>query len=309
MKPWHHYLRLALFVVVVATSWLPRPVQRLLARITARFIYVLAPRARRRLEKNQARALGGDVAPAKLREAVLAVLTNYGYYLLDFLALRRRRRAQLMRTRRGFDHLKDAADQGRGAILVTAHLGSWEMAALFLADEARSLTLVSQAEEIGYLGTMRSRIRAGQRHGEMLVGRDPMAAIELLDRLRRGELVGMQLDRVPGESFTSVPFCGLRLKMPRGPARLARASGAPIVPVFALFTEDDRYDLEIEAPIDPRGLSEGEIMERLAAVLERRVRAHPHQWLMMQDPWDDAPEPEPDGRARPRPRPASPAVA
>jgi len=77
--------------------------------------------------------------------------------------------------------------------------------------------------------------------------------------------------------------------MPRGPARLAHASEALLVPVFATIAEDGSYDLVIEPPIDPRGLTEAELMARLAALLERKVRAHPEQWLMMQDPWDDAP--------------------
>jgi KDO2-lipid IV(A) lauroyltransferase len=287
-RSWHHYLRTALFVPVLGTAWfLPRPAQRLLARVTARFVYVLAPRLRRRLEKNQRRARGRELAPAELRTAVLAVLTNYGHYLLDFLALQRGRRNDLLRACRGADELVGVAAKKRGAILVTAHLGSWEMAALFLADRARSMTLVSAPEEIGYLGELRSTIRSRQRHDELLVGSDPMAALALLARLREGGMVGMQLDRATGGAHASVPFCGARLKMPRGPARLAHASEAPIVPVFALFGEGDGYELVVEEPIDPTGLSEREITARLAAVLERQVRAHPDQWLMMQDPWED----------------------
>jgi KDO2-lipid IV(A) lauroyltransferase len=289
VKPWHHHLRVILFVPVLLTAWfLPARAQRRLARVTARFVHVLAPRLRARLEKNLSRALGGGAPPARLKEAVLAALVNYGDYLLDFLALQRRRRRGLLRSSAGAERLQAAAAQGRGVILATAHLGSWEMAALFLSDEARTLTLVSAPEEIAYLGALRSAIRSEQRHGELLVGRDPMAVLALLEKLRAGGMVGMQLDRAVGDSYASVPFCGARLRMPRGPARLALASDAFVVPVFALFAQGGGYDLVIEEPIDPRGRTEEELLARFAAVLERYVRAHPEQWLMMQDPWDDA---------------------
>jgi len=290
-RPWHHYLRSALFGVVFVTSFLPRTLRRRLSRITARFVYVLAPRLRRRLEKNLERVLPGGVTPARLRGSVLAVLVNYGDYLLDFLALLRGDPVELRRSTRGEEGLVRAAAAGRGVLLATAHIGSWEMAALFLAKRGRRVTLVSIPEEIGWLGRLRSRIRSEQEHDEILLGDDPMAAIEVMTRLRAGEFVGVQLDRVAGGGSASVPFCGHRLRMPRGPARLAHATGAWILPVFALTAENARYDLIIEEPIDPSGLTEEAIQARLTNLLERYVRQHPDQWLMMQDPWDDrAPE-------------------
>jgi KDO2-lipid IV(A) lauroyltransferase len=272
--------------VVLATSFLPRGARRWLARITARFVYLLAPRLRRRIEKNLSRIIPGELSKARLKESVLTVLMHYGDYVLDFLALLRGDRESMLRGSRGEERLQVAASSGRGVILATAHLGSWEMAALFLARRDYRVTLVSIPEEIGWLGRLRSKIRSAQRHQEILLG-SPMAAIDLMNRLRAGEFVGVQLDRATGGASASIPFCGHRLRMPRGPARLARATGASILPVFALSIEDGRYELVIEEPIDPAGLDEAEILDRLARLLERYVRTYPEQWLMMQDPWDD----------------------
>jgi KDO2-lipid IV(A) lauroyltransferase len=287
-RPWHHYLRSALFLVVFATSLLPRRARRSLARLTARFVYVLAPRLRRRIEKNLTRVLGGDVAPGRLRASVVAVLVNYGDYVLDFLALLRGDPQRWRGATTGEDGLQRARTAGRGVLLATAHLGSWEMAALFLSQRMTSVTLVSLPEEIGWLGRLRSRIRNSRSHKEVLLGDDPMAVIELMTRLRAGEFVGVQLDRVAGGGAATVPFCGHRLFMPRGPARLAHATGAWILPVFAFTGPDGRYDLIIEEPIDPEGLDEAAIQAKLAGLLETHVRRHPEQWLMMQDPWNDA---------------------
>lgn len=274
--------------MVLATSFLPRAVRRRLARITAHFVYLLAPRLRRRLEKNLTRIVPGEIAKPRLKASVVAVLVNYGDYILDFLALLRGDRHSMLRESLGEERLQLAASRGRGVILATAHLGSWEMAALFLARRNYRVTLVSIPEEIGWLGRLRSRIRSAQQHEEILLGGNPMAAIELMNRLRAGEFVGVQLDRATGGASASVAFCGHRLRMPRGPARLAHATGASILPVFALSSEDGHYQLVIEEPIDPEGLDEAALLERLARLLERYVQNHPEQWLMMQDPWDDA---------------------
>ncbi len=287
-RPWHHHLRSALFVVVLATSFLPRSVRRGLARITARFVYVLAPRLRRRIEKNLSRVLEGAVAPARLRASVLAVLVNYGDYVLDFLSLLRGGKGPSKGATSGEEWLLRAKTAGRGVILATAHLGSWELAALFLSRRTQRVTLVSLPEEIGWLGRLRSRIRGAQSHDEVLIGNDPMAVIGLLERLRAGQFVGVQMDRIAGGGAASVPFCGHRLFMPRGPARLAHATGAWILPVFAITAADGRCDLVIEEPIDPLGLDEAAIQSKLAHLLEMYVRRYPEQWLMMQDPWNDA---------------------
>lgn len=275
-------------MVVLATSFLPRSVRRGLARITARFVYVLAPRLRRRIEKNLSRVLDGEVTPARLRTSVLAVLVNYGDYVLDFLALLRGNQGPSKGVTTGEEWLQRAGTAGRGVLLATAHLGSWEMAALFLSRRTSRVTLVSLPEEIGWLGRLRSRIRGAQSHEEVLLGDDPMAVIELMERLRAGHFVGVQMDRVAGGGAASVPFCGHHLFMPRGPARLAHATGAWILPVFAITAADGRYDLVIEEPIDPKGLDEAAIQAKLACLLEKYVRRHPEQWLMMQDPWNDA---------------------
>jgi lauroyl/myristoyl acyltransferase len=197
-RPWHHYLRSALFVVVLGTSFLPRWARRGLARITARFVYVLAPRLRRRIEKNLSRVMVGALPPARLRASTVAVLVNYGDYVLDFLSLLRGDVGRWRGATTGEERLERAGTAGRGVLLATAHVGSWEMAALFLARRTRRVTLVSMPEEIGWLGRLRSRIRNSQSHEEVLLGKDPMAVIELLNRLRAGGFVGVQIDRVAG---------------------------------------------------------------------------------------------------------------
>jgi KDO2-lipid IV(A) lauroyltransferase len=275
-----------LFLPVLGTAWFtPYSVQRWLARTTARFVYVLAPRLRRRLLHNQ-RMVQPDASEEEIRRSALSVLRHYGYYLLDFFSLRLGLRKDILRrsaTPRSFEQLQQ---NGRGVIFATAHIGSWEIAGFALAMRGAEAAMVSDAEEIGYLGSLRSRIRQRLQHDEVLLQEGPHASIDLLHRLRSGGLVGLQMDRGgQGTGMQSVPFLKGHLKMPRGPARLAVLTNACILPVFALFNEEGTYDLMAEPAIDPKGLREEEILQRLAGILESYVQRYPDQWLMMQNPW------------------------
>jgi KDO2-lipid IV(A) lauroyltransferase len=105
--------------------------------------------------------------------------------------------------------------------------------------------------------------------------------MRLRDALRANEVVAIQGDRVmPGQKGQRMPFLGGHLLLPSGPAKLALASGAPIVPVFSLRTSAGKIKLFIEDPINVDGDIE-EAMNKIAAVLAKYVQAYPEQWLML----------------------------
>src|SRR5439155_18426666 len=110
--------------------------------------------------------------------------------------------------------------------------------------------------------------------------------LRLRDALSRDEVVMVQADRVmPGQKGVKVPFLHGHLLLPSGPVKLALASGAPIVPVFALRAPGGRIRIRIEEAIiaEPSDLSPHPALLRLAAVLEKYVRAYPEPWLNLQN--------------------------
>lgn len=293
LAPWHHYLRQVLWVPMLLAAWLtPVQIQRWLARTTARFVYVLAPRLRRQVARNQLR-VQSDLDAAQLRRSVLNVYSFYGFYLMDFFALLRRRHRPLFGEHSDPAALTVLQQTGRGIILTTAHIGSWEIAAfsLSLTHRDADVSMVSEKEEIGYLGRLRTSIRKGMKHQEVLLEGRPHSSIGLLATLRGGGLVGLQMDRPGfGSRTEAVPFFDHMLKMPTGIARLARLTDSWILPVFALFNPEGTYDVIIEPPLDSRAMDETEILRALARIMEKHVRRHPEQWLMIKDPWADSRE-------------------
>jgi KDO2-lipid IV(A) lauroyltransferase len=123
----------------------------------------------------------------------------------------------------------------------------------------------------------------------------PFASIELANVLRRGEFVGMQMDRVMGGAYQLFDFCGRPAPFPIGSATLARATGAPLVPVFVIAGKDrKKCTVLVEAPIEVahtrnRDADVRDAMARVVAVYERYVRAYPEQWFNFYDFWNPPP--------------------
>jgi len=120
----------------------------------------------------------------------------------------------------------------------------------------------------------------------------PFATLELASVLRRGELVGMQMDRFAGGPHVMLPFCGKPAPFPLGPATLARATGTPLLPTF-IIADADRTNCKfwVEAPIEvkhtrDRDADVREATERVVAVYERYVRTYPEQWFNFFDFWN-----------------------
>jgi KDO2-lipid IV(A) lauroyltransferase len=113
------------------------------------------------------------------------------------------------------------------------------------------------------------------------------AWMRLRDALRMGDVVLLQADRVvAGQKGVRAPFLGGTLMMPEGLVKLARLTGAAIVPVFAprvpggvRIVVDEPIQVGPEPP--PRGTIDPAQL-RLAAAVERAVREYPDQWLCLQ---------------------------
>ena len=122
------------------------------------------------------------------------------------------------------------------------------------------------------------------------VGGDPFASLPLMQHLRDGGIVALQIDRVPHRmTGRAVRLFGLPGAIPEGPLRLAQLTGAPIVPVFSARTGHRRYAIRFRVcePVhvarraDARALDAA--AQHLANALGEFVRGHPTQWFAFQE--------------------------
>jgi len=194
----------------------------------------------------------------------------------------------------GIDNYLAARRAGRGAIIATAHLGPFEVGATAILDRERHVHVVFRRDEFTRFDRIRSQLRTQLGIVEAPIDDGWAIWLRLRDALQRDEVVLIQADRVmPGQKGVPVPFLGGHLLMPLGPIKLARAAGAPLIPIFSVRTSVGRVRVVIEAPIDVTGDDPAAVGSRrappallkLANVIERHVAAHPEQWMMFEPAW------------------------
>jgi predicted LPLAT superfamily acyltransferase len=194
----------------------------------------------------------------------------------------------------GSKHLFDLKRDGRGALLLGAHLGSFDMARTLARDSGIAVNIVmftANAERINRLFEEldpESQVR--------VVSLDPTSvrtAFEIKACLDRGELVAILADRVPAgarERPIEVEFLGRRRPFPRSPFLLATLLGCPVLVSLCVRTGSLRYHTWVE-PISPglrlpraeREKGAEELVRAYVAELERACLNHPYQWFNFYD--------------------------
>lgn len=184
----------------------------------------------------------------------------------------------------GAHHLEQAIESGRGVVLGTVHSAGWEVALWAMGRVYRAPVVVAMQPEPDpsarafHIVEDRS---ASRTVGE--IGSDPLASIALLQQLRTGGVVAMQVDRCPpGMKSLEIPAGRMSWSVPIGPICLAAAAESPIIIALTHRTGFLSYDLHITPPINihrrnPRWMQAG--AERIARTLARHVYANPTQWF------------------------------
>jgi KDO2-lipid IV(A) lauroyltransferase len=242
-----------------------------------------------------ARRILGPAAPDRdVRRLAGAVLGHFYLFCLD---VGRGGRASAERALDeidgvdGHDLYLAARAMRKGAIVVTAHMGSFEVGMAALRRHEPRIHVVFRRDSDGEFERQRARLRNRLGIIEAPVDDGWTVWLRLRDALLADEVVVVQGDRVmPGQKGQKVPFLGGHVMLPSGPVKLALASGAPIVPVFTARLPSGKIRLFIEPAIvvTPATQALGEphsALLQLAGVLEKYVRAYPEQWLVLQAAW------------------------
>ncbi|ETB12316.1 lauroyl acyltransferase [Mycobacterium avium subsp. silvaticum ATCC 49884] len=240
------------------------------------------------LRKNLARVL--RVPPTDVPDALMrASLASYARYWreafrlpsMDLTELGRR----LQDSVRGEDNLDAALRAGRGAVIALPHSGNWDMAGVWLAQSHGTFTTVAERlkPESLYRRFIAYRERLGFEVLPLSGGERPPFEV-LCDRLRANRVVCLMADRDLTRTGVQVDFFGEATRMPAGPAKLAIATGAALLPVHVHF-EGEGWRFLIYPALDCSSGDVGAITQVLADHFEKNIAAHPEDWHMMQPQW------------------------
>jgi KDO2-lipid IV(A) lauroyltransferase len=265
------------------------PVQRATMPFWAGIFYVLVPRARRIIEQNLERVLGA-ATPVATKARSFRLFVNYAQSITNMYCLHHGQPVPVEASTVGAEHIHKLQAEGRGAVVVTGHMGFWQIAPILMQRKSYPPLTMAMAEEPNQ-GTAEWERKFREKFRIVYTTSSPFATLELASVLRKGELVGMHMDRVQGGPHVLIPFFGRPAPFPLGPATLARATGAPLLPTFIIAEADrTRATFYVEEPIEvPRTRDrDADVragMGALVRVYERYVRAYPEQWFNFHDFW------------------------
>ena len=219
---------------------------------------------------------------------VIRVFANFGWSLADTAAYRIVK-ARIRYELEGVRFLEQLASS-RNAIVLTAHMGSYDLAAgLFAQKFHRQIRMVRAPERDARAAEHVDLALQESSGGGVKVGYSddgPALAFDLLNALRSGEIISMQGDRVTAEvGRASVELFGHEVSLPNGPFVLSLVSETPIYPLFIVRIGYRKYKIVAREPIVcvQSAVSRDEIiadaMQRWAAVLQEIVRTYWNHWF------------------------------
>lgn len=262
-----------------------------LGKALGRLYYAIDKSHRTRAMQNMELAgYGRHEAEALTRE----VFESMGSTLLEVMRTPWLKRADLEEYVRceGRENLDKALARGKGVILITAHLGNWELMATWYAIMGYKMDVVVRDMDSPLMARLMEWMRTRHGHAMILKKRSMR---RLLKTLSTNGIAGILLDqnvaRVEGlfVDFFGVPAC-----TNKGPAMLAAVSRAAVIPTF-IRREKNRHVITIgpEIEVVRSGDRQRDALEntaRFTAVIEEAIRQNPGQWFWVHRRWKTRPE-------------------
>ncbi len=292
-------LEYALVVAVArCLGHVPRGAARRFAGLLAFAVYWCFPRLRRVGARNLEMAL--PELSSKTRERILRrVYVHLGRQLVEFCRMARytpQNTRDWMRTE-GLEHFLAARARGKGVLIITGHLGAWELSSFYHSLMGHPMGMVIRRLDNRRLDEYVNNIRC--LHGNFVVHKDDFGRA-LLTAMREGGAVGILMDTnmtPPQGEF--VKFFGIDACTATGLAHIARNTGAAVLPGFMLWEPAEQkyvlhFGTEVEIPrTSDRVADILEGTQRCTAVIESWIRRYPDQWLWIHRRWKTRPVGEP----------------
>jgi KDO2-lipid IV(A) lauroyltransferase len=276
----------------------PRGLARLMAWLLAIVVFWCLGRLRRVGVRNLELALP-ELSSRARKRIIRGVYIHLGWQLVEFCRMTRYTRENTrdwMRTE-GEEHYLAAQARGKGVLIITGHLGAWELSSFYHSLMGYSMGMIIRRLDNRKLDDFVNGIRCF--HGNYVLHKDDFGR-GLLTAMRDGGTVGILMDTnmtPPQGEF--VKFFGIDACTATGPAHIARKTGAAVLPGFMFWEASEkkyvlRFGPRVEMPHTENvaaDILEG--TQRCTSVIETWIRRYPDQWLWIHRRWKTRPAGEP----------------
>lgn len=252
--------------------------------------YFFANNDRKSVSQNLGIILKKD--PKECQELALKTFRNFGLYLVDFFRMQKLTIEDIKKRVivEGIENIDNVLKSGRGAIILTCHIGNWEMGGVTMAMMGYDISAVALNHR--YKNINDFFIKQREEKGLKVIPLNHVMK-SCISALRRNGLLALAGDRDFTNNGIIVDFFGMPTSIPKGPAMFSLKTNSPIVPGFFVRKDTFSYKLIFTSPIELKeepGVSQDEIIrkgtERFVSVMEKYIRMHPEQWLVFRRFWE-----------------------
>ena len=281
------------YYIYLLGQWLVRILPAKAAYAFAVFIsdihYTFSKIDRAAVRANLTAITGRNAPDAMVRE----VFRNFGRYLVDFFTLTKKLTPAYIRDHVECIHMErldETLKKGKGGIIISAHIGNWEMASSVISAAGHPLSIIALSHKDPRVNAFFNRQR---EFFGTTVFPTTTAVRRCLEQLRKNRLIALLVDRDFGSSGVSMDFLGRKAIIPKGAALFALKTGAPLVPVALVRKDNGDFQFVFYGSIEPPAVPEDGITDeiltafigRYIRVIEGMVRQYPDQWLMFREFW------------------------
>lgn len=279
----NHFLNTPL-IYRLGTRWigsLPLWASYALSQTIANISYFFYRSAVNNVKKNLARVFP-HISNRRLCKFTRQLFRNYSKYLVDygrFTYLDENSILKNVHYFEGIENFESALDLNKGLILLTAHLGNWELGGIFLSNYGLKVNVVTLPDENPHIDSIRTWYRTKFNIKTITVGSTPLSILDCIKALNNKEIVAMLIDRYNSYNDSiEINFFGKPSLFPKGPLILSRLTGAPVVMAFVV-REEERYKSIMEKPfVVTTEEQEYIVANEIVKILENYIKLYPEQW-------------------------------
>jgi lauroyl/myristoyl acyltransferase len=249
----------------------------------------------RKMVRDNLKVIFPGKTPQELNMIRRRMSRNFAKYLVDFFRFSKIDKEYIRKNIKieNIRYFDEALAKGKGVIVLTAHLGNWELGGVVIALSGYPFWVVALPHKDKEVDDFFNRQRRSKGISVIPFGK---AARQCLNLLRENKMVALVGDRDFNEKGIVVDFFGKQSFFPLGPAAFSMKTGSAIVPGFMFRNPDDTFTLRIEKPIQFAEL-EGEqsqqdkekrtleIVNSYKPIIEDYIKKYPDQWYMFRRFW------------------------
>ena len=280
-------------IVQSIVEHMPRAWAYAVAVLAARLAWWFSPLARPRLEYNL-KVVCPDASPAELKRLSWLNFRNHAKAYADLMMLPRTRVTEMrpLLHVNGWEYLDQARAMKKGVMVVSCHMGSYEVTSAIWSATLAPVTFFAEEMEPRALFEWYRDTRA--RLGISVLPLDLAGLRKVTQALRDNEMVITAIDRDITGTGRAMPFFGREAKIPTGPTALALRMGTPLFPVCVYRLPDDTYQVDgfplvIAESTGDADADELRVTQQLLRQIEDMIRAHPEQWHVPHKIWEGTP--------------------